>query len=231
MAFDNMVERDGAISRLQNTLLRLPKDDLIKLLKSTYQAMRIKHGIPFERCVATATCGSTQSNAKAKGAKTSAIPRSKNKHSANRKKQAEALSDTHDGDRVEQPTFRQIDSYIDDLNRLSLSSNSNDSDGIGLSDISEGANGAQKHRSVTSPTQCLLRECDNGEPAGFNDSDFVTSVLPEDLKHSTPVPPLDLSGIGLKMKNPYQIRNQGIPTGMSVQSTLLYLSAHISQTR
>lgn len=44
-----MVDKEVAITRLQNTLLRLPKDDLIKLLKSTYQAMRIKHGIPYER--------------------------------------------------------------------------------------------------------------------------------------------------------------------------------------
>ncbi|AFZ79964.1 hypothetical protein BEWA_028130 [Theileria equi strain WA] len=42
-------EKDLAVERLQNALLKLPRDDLVKLLKNTYQAMRIKHSIPHEK--------------------------------------------------------------------------------------------------------------------------------------------------------------------------------------
>uniref|UniRef100_A0A3B0N2K0 Uncharacterized protein n=1 Tax=Theileria annulata TaxID=5874 RepID=A0A3B0N2K0_THEAN len=41
-----MSEKELCIEKLQKALLKLPKDDLIKLLKNTYQAMKIKHNIP-----------------------------------------------------------------------------------------------------------------------------------------------------------------------------------------
>ncbi|KAK2198126.1 hypothetical protein BdWA1_001131 [Babesia duncani] len=52
-------EKELAIIKLQNALLRLPREDLAKLLKNTYQAMRIKHGIPYETRLLPANSEST----------------------------------------------------------------------------------------------------------------------------------------------------------------------------
>ncbi|GFE53921.1 transcriptional regulator, putative [Babesia ovis] len=192
-----MVEKEVAIARLQSTLLRLSKDDLIKLLKSTYQAMRIKHGIPFERADVRPSGVTSQRELRNKGAKTPAVTR-KRKPSAGRKKLPDATPDTNSFRKVEQPTFRQVDRLADDLNDLHFSSLSYDSDDVHLSDPCA----ANEHCEV--PPTHIGQSKGTGTPESIlSDRDLAIQTLKDDVRQLVPM--LDLSTIGPSAKEAYKL--------------------------
>ncbi|GBE62320.1 hypothetical protein, conserved [Babesia ovata] len=189
-----MVEKEVVISRLQGALLRLPKDDLIKLLRSTYQAMRIKHGIPFERPESNTHSSATQRETGARGAKATAA-RSKRKHSAGKRKPSETSSDKGNFAKVEQPTFRQIDILADDFKDLNLSY---DSDAFDLAEP-----GVDSHQHANSPTQSGTVDETSLSESTLNDREFAIQTLKDDARQI--VPPLDLSAISASAKEAYKV--------------------------
>ncbi|GIX65570.1 PHD-finger domain-containing protein [Babesia caballi] len=185
-----MVETDAAISRLQSTLLRLPKDDLIKLLKSTYQAMRIKHGIPYERAESRAATSAAQRDLRGKSTKSQGVSQGKRKHSTARKKATDGAPDAGSFGKVEQPTFRQVESLTEDLSNLNLSSISYDSD---LPETS-----AEPGRCESSPIPCAAPTPEDV----MNDREFAIQTLKDEAKQL--VPPLDFSTIDTSAKEAYK---------------------------
>ncbi|ORM40307.1 uncharacterized protein BXIN_2021 [Babesia sp. Xinjiang] len=195
-----MVEKEVAIARLQSTLLRLSKDDLIKLLKSTYQAMRIKHGIPFERAESRSSSSPAQRELRGKGAKTPAVARGKRKHTTVRRKQSDSASDTGSFRKVEQPTFRQVDRLTDDFDDLHLSSMSYDSDEVNVSDPA-----ADEQPSDISPTRLVAGNSENKPDNTISDHEYAIQTLKDDVRQL--VPPLDFSGIGPSAKEAYKLKD------------------------
>ncbi|EDO07073.1 uncharacterized protein BBOV_IV007170 [Babesia bovis T2Bo] len=192
-----MVDKEVAIARLQSTLLRLSKEDLIKLLKSTYQAMRIKHGIPFERSDGHATTLNAQREPCAKGAKTPAA-RTKRRQNTGGKKTSDAAPDTESFRKVEQPTFRQIDRLADDLGDLHFSSLSYDSDDVAVSEhcLGDQESDMPQSHQVTSKSF--------GTPDSIlSDRELAIQSLKEEMRQL--VPPLDLSNISASAKEGYNL--------------------------
>ncbi|CDR97611.1 hypothetical protein, conserved [Babesia bigemina] len=189
-----MAEKEVVISRLQSALLRLPKDDLIKLLRSTYQAMRIKHGIPYERPESNTHSSAAQRETAARGVKATAA-RSKRKHSVGKRKPSDTPSDKGHFAKVEQPTFRQIDILADDFKDLNLSY---DSDAFDLAEPS-----ADNQQHASSPTHGGTVDRASVQESTLDDREFAIQTLKDDARQI--VPPLDLSGISASAKEAYKV--------------------------
>lgn len=105
---------------------------------------------------------------------------------------------------VEQPTFRQVDSYIDEFNDLSVSTHSRESDRTLLPEPAEYPDVPSRPRSGTSPTYCISKPTKSAGHMEMSDRDVEVGIPREKSKYYANVPLLDLSGVLNNEKDPYR---------------------------